>query len=527
MLISKKLAIMISIFTSVLLFEIFLIISINDDNTDLMIKRIPVMQKMNNIKFHVEQVQQWLTDISATRGLNGLDDGFDKAKENADAFKHEISELILLDPDNKTKFEALIPTFNGYYEIGKKMAQAYIKHGAIGGNKMMAHFDKIAEKIAVEIDELLKIAVIQTNKQLINQNKVLTRTIFGILISSILLGIIMLIIFISGRNILKILPLIIHEIKKMSNGNMQDFNLKTSRVDEIGIFINEINNMHQTLNFIVNETANTSYQLSETVNQLSTIAQQTQSHMKEQDSQVLQIVSAIDKINTSASETSDNAQNATLIVKETNQLTSQGEELANNTKTTISELSKEVDSASHVIQQLGKDSDDIGSILDVIKSIAEQTNLLALNAAIEAARAGEQGRGFAVVADEVRTLAGRTQQSTKEIQEVINRLQVSSIKAIEAMKKSKTIAEYGSEHINQTSEIIIKINTAMNNLSQINHITASVAKEQNKMINDVSLNIHNISSFASDTLSMSNKLLTINNSLGMQAKKLHTHVSSI
>jgi methyl-accepting chemotaxis protein len=524
-LISKKFTIMITLFAIVLLFEIFLIASISDDNDKLINTSIPVMQKMNDVKFNVIQVQQWLTDISATRALDGLNDGFDEAKKSADAFKKSINELIRLDSENKARYQNLLAPFDVYYQAGKNMAQAYIDKGPAGGNLMMAAFDDAAASLTAKLGESLEHSTTETSDKLIQQKDKLSTIVTGITISAILLGIIMGFIFVIGRSALKMLPKCSNELDKLANGNVADFNLTTNRRDEMGYFVNDINKMHQSLYVIIKETSGTSNQLVVTLEQLSSIAHQTKSHMQDQEEQVLQIASAIEQMSASASEVSGNAETAAKSAQETNLLASQGEKSAHETQNTITNLLTEVENASNVIHQLGQDSDDIGSILEVIRGIAEQTNLLALNAAIEAARAGEQGRGFAVVADEVRTLAGRTQESTEEINEVISRLQASSKKATETMVNSKSIAQQGSEHINQTSQIINKINSEMDGVEQVNHAIAAAAKKQNNVINDVSQSINRISAVASDTVSSSSELVSVNDSLDLQAKKLQSTVS--
>jgi methyl-accepting chemotaxis protein len=162
-------------------------------------------------------------------------------------------------------------------------------------------------------------------------------------------------------------------------------------------------------------------------------------------------------------------------------------------------LAKDVEEVADVIQKLESDSNNIGGVLDVIRGIAEQTNLLALNAAIEAARAGEQGRGFAVVADEVRTLAQRTQQSTEEIQHMIEQLQSGANNAVQAMKLGRDRAESTVQQAMQAGESLDAIKAAVGTITDMNTQIASAAEEQSAVAEEVNRNIINISDVAIKT----------------------------
>lgn len=190
------------------------------------------------------------------------------------------------------------------------------------------------------------------------------------------------------------------------------------------------------------------------------------------------------------------------------------------TADTINTLAHEVESASDVVRQLKSDSEAIGSVLEVIQSVAEQTNLLALNAAIEAARAGEQGRGFAVVADEVRTLASRTQQSTEEIRQMIDKVQVGADGAVKVMDQSRTQAEVSVGQAADANAALQRIGEGIKRINDMSHQIAAAAEEQSAVSADVAGSVHRIaevtehtSASSSDTASASESLNELSNQL--------------
>jgi methyl-accepting chemotaxis protein len=186
----------------------------------------------------------------------------------------------------------------------------------------------------------------------------------------------------------------------------------------------------------------------------------------------------------------------------------------------IGDLAKEVEKAAGVIQQLEGESKNIGSVLDVIKSIAEQTNLLALNAAIEAARAGEQGRGFAVVADEVRTLAGRTQESTSEIEEMITRLQSGANNAVKVMEEGKDMTQVGVEQAASAGEALQTINEAVTKISDMNTQIASAAEEQSAVTEEINRSIVNINQVAEQSATGAGHVASASDDLARLAEQL-------
>lgn len=185
-------------------------------------------------------------------------------------------------------------------------------------------------------------------------------------------------------------------------------------------------------------------------------------------------------------------------VQKTDKDTSMSRKIVAENKSAVENLSVSITKASEVIEHLNSNSQNIGSVLDVIKGIAEQTNLLALNAAIEAARAGEQGRGFAVVADEVRTLAGRTQSSTQEIETMIEQLQNGAKQAVATMSQSEASLATSIDHAEKTHEIIGTIADSIQNITNLNASIATAAEQQTTVNGEISVNINNIVDVSSD-----------------------------
>lgn len=222
-------------------------------------------------------------------------------------------------------------------------------------------------------------------------------------------------------------------------------------------------------------------------------------NIKQQQAETEQISHAMGEMELAVNDVSNSVNNAAGAANEANIETKKGQQIVENTVEGIQQLSAQIDETSNFIRHVEQDSTNITTVLDVIKGIAEQTNLLALNAAIEAARAGEQGRGFAVVADEVRTLASRTQDSTEEIQKIIEKLQSNANKSVQAMEQSR----------NQTASVVknatlagTSLQTIANSVEQIDQMTtqiATAADEQSAVAGDMNGNVESVSEMAVKT----------------------------
>jgi len=244
------------------------------------------------------------------------------------------------------------------------------------------------------------------------------------------------------------------------------------------LFANQIQHVVIELRQVIDDISSSSIQLSATANS-------TDRAVTEQKVGIEQLLVALEQILPAVQEVAANAAQGAELASRSDMAASKGLKVVDETIQNIHLLQSDIDSAAGVINKLAKDSDDIGSVLDVIRGIADQTNLLALNAAIEAARAGEQGRGFAVVADEVRTLAKRTQDSTSEIQLMIEKLQSGAKDAVQRMDKSKSRASACVDNSRDSGDSLAEITESVASISSINQQIAAATEEQNTAIEEI------------------------------------------
>lgn len=257
---------------------------------------------------------------------------------------------------------------------------------------------------------------------------------------------------------------------------------------------------------------------------LSTITAQNSGGGARQQSEIQQVATAMEEMSATVHEVSKNAASAATEAQEADSQSKHGFQVVSETMDTIHSLADEVKHTADVIEKLKGDCISIGTVLDVIRDIAEQTNLLALNAAIEAARAGEQGRGFAVVADEVRTLASRTQQSTQEIHEMIERLQTGANQAVSAMEKGREKVVVSVEQAAKAGEALEAITAVVDRIKSMNMQIASAAEEQSATTEEINRNIVNISDVAEQAATGAHQTANSSDDLARLAVELQDQV---
>ncbi len=269
--------------------------------------------------------------------------------------------------------------------------------------------------------------------------------------------------------------------------------------DEFKIVSDTTNRMLEKFHRLTKKVSDSIGMMSSGAEEMSQVAKQSMESVERANINTDSIAAAIHEMTQTVQMVASNAANAADAANTAENETLAGKSVVDQTTQTILKLSTEVDNASQVVQGLEQSTSKIGTVLYVIKDIAEQTNLLALNAAIEAARAGEQGRGFAVVADEVRTLASRTQESTSEIENMITHLQENARSAVDAMQKSCLQAQSGVEQSNNANESLNKITKAISDINQMNMQIASAAEEQSATADEINKRISEICDIAVET----------------------------
>lgn len=260
-----------------------------------------------------------------------------------------------------------------------------------------------------------------------------------------------------------------------------------------GSLINAMKKMSQELIKIITSVQSSSENILESSLTLEQMSSKSISELANQQHETELVASAMHEMSATVTEVARNAQGASAGTVSADSEATDGNNLVNDAIHAIHDLSKEVEDTSAAIASLANDSQEIGKVLEVIRNIASQTNLLALNAAIEAARAGEQGRGFAVVADEVRTLAGRTQASTESIQDMILRLQTGVSNAVETMERSRIQARQTVDLAGKTQSALASIKSSISQISDVNMQIAAATEEQTMVAEEIHRNVVNIS----------------------------------
>lgn len=358
------------------------------------------------------------------------------------------------------------------------------------------------EKIIMAIDELSLLNTLADKKanevKLGVESQISQSTIAVVVIILVSLGLAAFIAYVSVRAITRPLARINDFLNIASSGDLTR-QLDDSSQDEFGVLSKNCNRLIDNLKNLIHTIHERADQLAAASGQTSTITAQTTLSIEDQKQQISQIATATTEMHTTSELVSANADDTLKQIKNADVEAEKVKAISAKNRETIEVLAKDVQLAAEVINKLHQDSSSIGGILDVIRGVADQTNLLALNAAIEAARAGEQGRGFAVVADEVRTLASRTQRSTQEINTMIEVLQAGAEKAVAVMNQGKEQTVLCVEQTEKAGEALNLITNAVHKAYEVSTSIEQAAREQFTVSSEISERLENIVGIAEQT----------------------------
>ncbi len=320
-------------------------------------------------------------------------------------------------------------------------------------------------------------------------------TMVGLLIAA--LG--LLVIWLAGRAIARPLKQMVVMLDDIAQGDGDlTKRLNSDRVDETGQIAQGFNTFLSKLQVMISQVVTSVQKVSDSSEHTADIAIRTNLGVQKQMSEIDLVATAVHEMTATAQDVARNATQAAQAASHADSAAHEGMQIVQNTSQSISNLAVEIGRAVNVVQTLAKDSENINAILTTIRGIAEQTNLLALNAAIEAARAGEQGRGFAVVADEVRNLAQKTQQATQEIQSMIQALQSGTREVVQVMEGSQSRTAESVSHAADAAQALNTITKAVSVINDMNTQIASAAEEQSAVADDINRNVINIGQVANE-----------------------------
>lgn len=492
--------IVITLFSCIVIFNIFQIHRIQTDATEIDKNVLPYAILADQMALDVVQVQQFLTDVSASHNR----DGFTEAEKNAKSFKAGIlvyKKRYDENPGELIKIGEIEASFDKYYESGKQMAEVYISKGLDEGNRIMEVFDKRASDISQKVFALREFEVATSKDKvhdisLLGEHAKLVSIILGII--GVLAGL-SLAWWISDRmlNQLGIDPSEAKNLaNEIANGDLSR-NIPLKSGDNSSLLF-AMRSMQIRLREIIKNVTDNASQIVVSAKHLADSSKIVLSGSQRQNDAANGVAAAVEEMNASIEQIASNADHSEKMAKQAGSISDQGRQVVSDAVDGMNTIANSVSESSNIIRNLGKDTQRITDIVKVIKDIADQTNLLALNAAIEAARAGEQGRGFAVVADEVRKLAERTAKSTQEIADMTEDIQNNANNAVTSMEQGTSQVNAGVEKARRAGNSMAEIKEGTEQVvSTVADITSAL-KEQSSAVNLVASEVAAIATMVND-----------------------------
>ncbi|PNA04362.1 methyl-accepting chemotaxis protein [Pseudomonas sp. FW305-BF6] len=455
-----------------------------------------------NLQFKV-QVQEWKNVL--LRGKQPADlakywGQFEDRQRDVQGILGELANQKGLEPALKTRIDRLREEHRLLGAAYQKGRDAYVAAGAdpTAGDAAVKGVDRAAsDQMSELVAELRKQGTEQSAQISASADRTVWLGLLVMLASGLLIGLLSL--WLVNRNLVEPIRKLIDYVTQLSKGRLVE-RVSSDRQDELGNLAAAANTLRDFLAETFNHLQRSAKDLDSASGELNAIATLMAGGTNEQFNRTDQVATAMNEMSATAQEVARHAADAARAADDADQSAQQGEKVMQSTIHSITQMRGEIANTATVIRRLEADSGRIGKVLEVIRGIAEQTNLLALNAAIEAARAGEAGRGFAVVADEVRNLAQRTAESIIEINQIIHSVQTGAVDAAQAIDSGQTRSDESVEQVTQAGAMLERITHAVEAIRDMNRQIATAAEEQTSVAEDISRNLTEITSIASTNL---------------------------
>ncbi len=480
--------------------------------------QFPVLLASKNALNDMAGVQNAFSGAVTT----GDEDGLDKASELAENVRIELKNISPISQELGREADKILADFDNYYSTAYTVSESMVAGTAdfskIGEQaaKMNQDFEVATNSLTVFYDQRLanfKEAIQDSN------DAAESLVVKGFVVGGATAIILFLVAVPIVSNLRSSIDTVVQSLKNIAQeeGDLT-VRLNMNNTDEIGDLVHWFNQFIQKLQSVVKDIGDSSNPLSNLAGSLNNVSTNTQQTIAAQKSSAASAKHAVEDLTQSVNDVSNIANEAAGAAGDAYTAASDGKKVVDTTVSSIRSLATGVEESAEVVRKLEQDSIQVGVVLDVIKGIAEQTNLLALNAAIEAARAGEQGRGFAVVADEVRTLASRTQKSTEEIQQTIEQLQNAARSAVSAMDKGSEQASVSVEEANKAGHSLTVINETIARITDMNDQIVKVTGQQQTVASSIASNVDDINHRTGETTKSAGQLGEVSLSLEKLAK---------
>lgn len=451
------------------------------------------------------QVQEWKNTLLRGYDTKNREKYWERFQKREQSIQESGTELLANLPNGQAK--DLVSSFLASH---KEMGIAYRKgfsafeqsgYDHKAGDKAVKGIDREPAKLLSEATKLISEEVALHNIE-VSEHAHEDLTLFNLVMIAVIL-------LFAGTSFLVIRAAIVNPsrtlidtISKISQGHIHN-SIDIRRDDELGKLAKASRDLQDFLQSIADQFVSTNQQLSNASQELYSSSESVSGRISSANDSADHIASAMTEMSATAQEVASHAASAASLASEADTAAHGGVSTMNQAQTSIDKLASQISNAVSVVQSLEENTNNVGTVLSVIRGIAEQTNLLALNAAIEAARAGEQGRGFAVVADEVRTLAQKTQQSTEEIEEIIHNVQEGAKETVSVMDVSFEITQNSAEMFTEANTKLGAITESITRINELNMQVATAAEEQTSVSEDITKTIVEMADLIEATASSS------------------------